>query len=82
MDLWKYSQILTSQKSLTIKQLMFSKKRFFIWIYHLELHYILNPNNKFEMWINIKISFCDVLVKQPVHILFFQKSIITNKWIF
>ncbi len=32
MDLWKYDQILTIQKSLTIKQVRFSKKRFFIWI--------------------------------------------------
>jgi hypothetical protein len=30
MDLWKYGLILTIQKSLTIKQLRFSKKRFFI----------------------------------------------------
>jgi hypothetical protein len=48
MDLWKYGQILTIQKSLTIKQLRFSKKRFFIWIYHLVLHYILNPNKIFH----------------------------------
>jgi hypothetical protein len=56
MDLWKYGQILTIQKSLTIKWLRLSKKRFFIWVYHLILHYILNINNKFGMWINIKIS--------------------------
>jgi hypothetical protein len=37
------------QKSLTIKQLKFSKKIFFILIYHLVLHYILNANNKFGM---------------------------------
>jgi hypothetical protein len=55
MNLWKYGQILTIQKSLAIKQLRFSNKRFFIWVYHLVLHYILNPNNKFEMWINTKI---------------------------
>jgi hypothetical protein len=30
MDLWKYGQILTIQKSLTIKQLKLSKKRFLI----------------------------------------------------
>jgi hypothetical protein len=54
MDLWKYGQILIIQKSLTIKWLRFSKKIFIIWIYHLVLHYILNPNNKFEMWFNIK----------------------------
>jgi hypothetical protein len=53
MDLWKYGQILTIQKSLTIKQLRFSKKSFLIWVYHFVLHHILNPNNKFGMWINI-----------------------------
>jgi hypothetical protein len=56
MDLWKYGQILTIQKFLTIKRLRFSNKRFFIWVYHLVLHYILNPNNKFGMWINISFS--------------------------
>jgi len=56
MDLWKYGQILTIQKSLTIKQLRFSNKRFFIWIYHLVLHHILNPNNKFGMQINVHFS--------------------------
>jgi len=30
MDLWKYGQILTIQKSLIIKRLKFSKKRFHI----------------------------------------------------
>jgi hypothetical protein len=30
MDLWKYGQILTIQKFLTIKWLQFSNKRFFI----------------------------------------------------
>jgi len=34
-DLWKYGQILTIQKSLAIKQLRFSKKIFFIQVYHL-----------------------------------------------
>jgi hypothetical protein len=33
MDLQKYGQILTIQKSIVIKQLRFLKKRFFIWIY-------------------------------------------------
>jgi hypothetical protein len=69
MDLWKYGQILTTQMSLIIKWLRFSKKRFFIWVNHLILHYILSPNNKFGMWINIFFSFCDVLVKWPIHIL-------------
>jgi hypothetical protein len=55
-DLWKYGQTLTIQKSLTIKQLRFSKKKFFIWIYLLLLHYILSPNNKFGIWINIIFS--------------------------
>jgi hypothetical protein len=54
IDLWKYGQILTIQKSLIIKQLRFSNKRFIIWIY-LVLH-ILSPNNKFGMWVNIKFS--------------------------
>jgi hypothetical protein len=56
MDLWKYGQILTIQKSLVIKWLRFSRKIFFIWIYHFVLHYIMSPNNKFGMWINIKFS--------------------------
>jgi len=55
MDLWKYIQTLTIQKSLTIKQLRFSKNIIFIWAYHIVLHYILNLNNKFGMWIYIKI---------------------------
>jgi hypothetical protein len=49
MDLWKYGQILTIQKFLTIKRLRFSNKFFFIWIYYLVLHHILSPNNKFGM---------------------------------
>jgi hypothetical protein len=53
MDLWKHGQILTIQKSLTIKWLRFSKKRFFIWVYHLILHYILSHNNKFGVWFDI-----------------------------
>jgi hypothetical protein len=40
MDLWKYGQILTIQKSLTIKWLKFSKNKFFMWVYHHVLHYI------------------------------------------
>jgi hypothetical protein len=56
VDLWKYGQILTIQKSLTIKWLKFSNKRFFIWFYHIVLHYILSLNKKFGVWINIKIS--------------------------
>ncbi len=32
-DLWKYGSILIIQKSLIIKWLRFSKKRFFIWIF-------------------------------------------------
>ncbi len=43
----------TIQKSLTIKRLKFSSKIFIIWVYHLVLHHILKPNNKFGMWINI-----------------------------
>ncbi len=54
--IWKYNQILKIEKSLIIKQWRFSKKRFFIWVHHLVLHYILSPNNKFGMWINIKFS--------------------------
>jgi hypothetical protein len=49
MDLWKYVQILTIQKSLIIKRLKFSKKIFFIWVFYLVLHYILSLNNKFGM---------------------------------
>jgi hypothetical protein len=51
--LMKYGQIWIIQKSLAIKQLRFSKTLFFIWVCHLVLDYILNPNNKFGMWINI-----------------------------
>jgi hypothetical protein len=82
MDLWKYGQTLTIQKFLTIKQLKFSNKRFIVWIYHLVLHRILNPNNKFEMWINIIIFICDGLFNWPIHIFQLQNFIITNKWIF
>ncbi len=79
MDLWKYGQILTIQKSLTIKGLRFSKKWFLIWVYHLVLHYVLKPNNKFGMWINIIFfPFCDVWVRWPTHIFQLQKSIPHN----
>jgi hypothetical protein len=56
MNLWKYGQILTIQKSQVIKWSRFSKKIFFTWIYHIVLHYILNSNNKIGMWININFS--------------------------
>jgi hypothetical protein len=56
LDLWNYGQILTIQKSLTIKWLWFSNFKKFIWIYHLVLHHILSLNNKFGMWININYS--------------------------
>jgi hypothetical protein len=39
----------------TIKWLRFSKNRFFIWIYHMIIHYVLSTNNKFGMWIDIYI---------------------------
>jgi hypothetical protein len=74
MDLWKYGQILTIQTSLIIKRLEFSKKRFFIWVYHFILHYILSPNNKLGMWINIFVP-----IRWLVHIFQFQKSITINK---
>jgi hypothetical protein len=67
--IWKYGQILTIQKSLIIKQLRFSKKRFFIWVYHLVLHYILSPNNNFGMWINIIFHF--VMFQSNNHSMFF-----------
>jgi hypothetical protein len=51
MDLWKYGQILTIQKSLIINWLIFYKKRFFIWVYYI---IYWSPNDKFGMWINIK----------------------------
>jgi hypothetical protein len=53
MDLQEHGQILTIQKSLTIKWLRFSKNKIFIWVYHLILHIILSPNNEVRMWINI-----------------------------
>jgi hypothetical protein len=48
MDLWKYGQSSTIQKSLTIKFLRFKKKRFFIWVYHLVLHYNWVPITNLE----------------------------------
>ncbi len=54
IDLWIYGQIWTIKKSLIIKWLRFSKKRFIIRIYHFLFHHILNPDKKFGMWINIK----------------------------
>jgi hypothetical protein len=82
MDFWKYGQILTIQKSLIIKLLRFWEKKFFIWVYHFALHYILNANNKFEMWINIifSILWCFSQMNNPYFST--SKSIITNKWIF
>jgi hypothetical protein len=67
MDLWKYGHILTIQKPFIIKRLRFSNKRFFIWIYDLVLHYILNPNNKFEIWVNISFSilWCSSQITSP-----------------
>jgi len=69
-------------KVLTIKRLRFSKKRFFIWIYHLVLHYILNPNNKFGMWVNIifSILWCS---SQTTNLYFDLKSslLLTNEFL-
>jgi hypothetical protein len=56
LDLLKYGQIITIQKSLTIKWLSFSNKRFLISVYHIVLHHILSPNNQFGMYINIIFS--------------------------
>jgi len=60
------------------------KKRLFIWVYHL---YILNPNNKFGMWINIffSILWCSSQMTSPyfftskVHYLLTNDFFI-NKW--
>jgi hypothetical protein len=56
--IWTYEdgEILTIQKSLTIKWLRISNKRFFIWIYRLILHRILGLNNKFGIWNNFFFS--------------------------
>jgi hypothetical protein len=81
MDLWKYGQISTIQKFLIINWLKFSNKRFIIWIYHHVLIYILSPNNKFGMWINISF-FILWWSNQTTHIFQLQKSIITNKCVF
>jgi hypothetical protein len=82
MHLWKYGQIWTIQKSLTIEWLRFSNKRFLTWVYHFIFYHILNSNKKIGMWINIKFSICDVPIKWLVHIFQLQKSITTSKWIF
>jgi hypothetical protein len=57
MDLWKYGEILTIRKFWIIKWFKFSKKKFLIWIYHLVLHKILNPNNFFGMSVNFFFHF-------------------------
>jgi hypothetical protein len=82
MDIWKYGQILTIQKSLAIKWLRFFFKKFFVWVYHFVQHYILSPNNKFGMWININFLFlwCSNQMNSPCFSL--QKFITTSKWIF
>jgi hypothetical protein len=49
MKMWSN---INHSKVLFIKQLNFSRKRFFISVYHFILHHILNFNNKIEMWIN------------------------------
>ncbi len=79
--LWKYGQILTIQKFLIIKQLRFSKKRFLIWVYNLVLHYILNPNIKFGMWINIKvfILWCFSQTTNPYFFNFKSLLLLTNE---
>jgi len=82
MDLWKYGQILTIQKSLIVKPLKFSKNKFLIWVYHLVLHYMLILIKNLEFKSKWKIPFCDVLIKRLIHIFWLQKSITTNKWIF
>jgi len=81
MDLWKYGEILNIQKSSIIMGLKLSNKIFLIWIYHIVLHHILNPNNKFGMWINKKNSFCDGQIRQP-SIFFDFKSplLLTNEF--
>jgi len=77
MDLWKYGEILTIQKSLTIFQRKDSSYEFII------LYYII-------YWIQIKnlecesmliFLMCDGIIKWLVHIFRLQKSITTNKWI-
>jgi hypothetical protein len=68
MDLWKYGKIFTIQKSLIIKQLKFSKKDSiyeFIILYYI-IYWILITNLKCELILFF--SFCDVLIKWPVHI--------------
>jgi hypothetical protein len=83
MDLWKYGQILPLKKCLIIKQLRLSENNFYIWVYHLVLHYIFE--SQYKIWdVNQykTFPFCDVSVKWLVHIFEFQKSIIINKWVF
>ncbi len=81
-DLWKYGLILIIQKSLIIKWLNFSKKIFFIWIYHIIIHHILDPNNKFGMRINIifYILWCSNETTSPYFQL--QKFITSCKWFY
>jgi hypothetical protein len=38
MDVWKYSQILTIQKSLAIKWLRFSKNIFYTFMFSTQIH--------------------------------------------
>ncbi len=70
MDLWKYGQNLTIQKSLIIKSL-----RFII------LYYIiyLVPITKLKCE---SIPFCDVPFRWLIHIFWLQKSITINKLVF
>jgi hypothetical protein len=82
MDLWKYGQILIIQKSLTIKRLRFSKKRFlyeFIILYYI-IYWV--PKTNLECESILFFPFWDVLVRWPVHIFRFQKFITINKQIF
>jgi hypothetical protein len=83
MNLWKYDQILTIQKSITIKRLRFSNKIFFIWICH--LYYIIYwvPITNFECESKFFFfNFCNGLVRWPVHNFQLQKFNTTNKWVF
>jgi hypothetical protein len=84
MDLWKYCQILTIQKSLTIKWLRFLKKRFLIWIYHLVLDHILSPNNKFGMQINIIFFYFVMVQLDDQSMVFYFKSplLLTNDFFY
>jgi hypothetical protein len=78
----KYNQISTIQKSLAIKQLGFSRNNSsyeFIILYYI-IYWILIINLECESI--LKFLFCDVLIRQPIHIFWLQKSITTNKWFF